>query len=184
VQRKTRGEGKNRALLEVVCICTCGIYLRVPEGSIWRLPSSQVGGVWVLIVLHVPGTQGISSGYFFAPVGHRLNDLVRRRAPATLSIASPLSYCTGPIMDHVAVWCGLTSSTIGDCFSSPVHQYFTRSFRLSFVLLSFLSLPICFLIPAPRGLSKKVKRSFAVCIVFGYRKAALEERGGRYIGPG
>jgi hypothetical protein len=31
-------------------------------------------------------------------------------------------------MDHVAVWCSYTPSTIGDCFSSPVHQYFTRSF--------------------------------------------------------
>ena len=60
------------------------------------------------------------SGLFFAPVGHRLNVLVRRRAPAALSIACPLSSCIWPIMDHVAVWCGLTPSTIGDCFSSPV----------------------------------------------------------------
>jgi len=70
---------------------------------------------------------------FFAPVGHRLNVLVRRRAPAALSIACPLSCCIWPIMDHVAVWCGLTPSTIGDCFSSPVHQYFTRSFKESVV---------------------------------------------------
>jgi len=73
------------------------------------------------------------SGLFFAPVGHRLNVLVRRRAPAALSIACPLSCCIGPIMDHVAVWCGLTPSTIGDCFSSPVHPYFTRSFKESIV---------------------------------------------------
>ena len=73
------------------------------------------------------------SGLFFAPVGHRLNVLVRRRAPAALSIACPLSCCIGPIMDHVAIWCGLTPSTIGDCFSRPVHQYFTRSFKESIV---------------------------------------------------
>jgi hypothetical protein len=69
----------------------------------------------------------------FAPVGHRLNVLVRRRAPAALSIACPLFGCIWPIMDHVAVWCGLTPSTIGNCFSSPVHQYFTRSFEESIV---------------------------------------------------
>ena len=69
--------------------------------------------------------------YFFAPVGHRLNVLVRWRAPAALSISCPLSCCIGPIMDHVAIWCGLTPSTIGDCFSRPVHQYFTRSFKES-----------------------------------------------------
>ena len=40
------------------------------------------------------------SGLFFAPVGHRLNVLVRRRAPATLSIACPLSCCICPIMDY------------------------------------------------------------------------------------
>ena len=45
------------------------------------------------------------SGLIFAPVGHRLNVLVRRRAPAALSIACPLSCCIWPIMDHVAVWC-------------------------------------------------------------------------------
>jgi len=45
------------------------MYLRVPEGSIWRLPSEQVGGVGVPIVLHVPGTRGISAGYFFCPSG-------------------------------------------------------------------------------------------------------------------
>jgi len=73
------------------------------------------------------------SGLFFALVGHRLNVLVRRRTPAALSIACPLSCCIWPIMDHVAVWCGLTPSTIGDCFSSPVHQYFTRSFKESIV---------------------------------------------------
>ena len=32
-------------LSEVICICTCGMYLRVPEGCIWRLLSEQVGGV-------------------------------------------------------------------------------------------------------------------------------------------
>ena len=73
------------------------------------------------------------SGLLFAPVGHRLNVLVRRRAPAALSIAYPLSCCIWPIMDHVAVWCGLTPSTIVDCFSSPVHQYFRRSFKESIV---------------------------------------------------
>jgi len=73
------------------------------------------------------------SGLFFALVGHRLNVIVRRRAPAALSIACPLSCCIWPIMDHVAVWSGLTPSTIGDCFSSPVHQYFTRSFKESIV---------------------------------------------------
>ena len=36
----------------------------------------------------------------FAPVGHRLTVLVRRRAPATLSIACPLSCCIWPIMDY------------------------------------------------------------------------------------
>jgi len=73
------------------------------------------------------------SGLFFASVGHRLNVLVlvRRRAPAALSIACPFSCCVGPIMDHVEVWCGYTPSTIGDCFSSPVHQYFTRSSKES-----------------------------------------------------
>ena len=25
----------------MICICTCGMYLRVPEGSIWRLPSNE-----------------------------------------------------------------------------------------------------------------------------------------------
>ena len=40
------------------------MYLRIPEGSIWRLPSEQVGGVCVPNVIHVPGTQGISPGYF------------------------------------------------------------------------------------------------------------------------
>ena len=39
------------------------MYLRVPEGSIWRLPSDQVSGVRVPIVFHVPGTRGISPGY-------------------------------------------------------------------------------------------------------------------------
>ena len=86
------------------------------------------------IVFHAPGTRGISPGYIFAPVGHRLNVLVRRRAPAALSIACPLSYCVGSIMDNVAVWCGYTPPTIGDCFSSPVHQHFTRSFKESIVL--------------------------------------------------
>ena len=75
------------------------------------------------------------SGLFFALVGHRLNVLVRRRTPAALSIACPLSCCIWPIMDHVAVWCGLTPSTIGDCFSSPVHQYFTRSCSLLVLML-------------------------------------------------
>jgi hypothetical protein len=37
-------------------------------------------------------------------------------------------------MDHVAVWCGYTLSTTSDCFSSPVHQYFTRPFKESIVL--------------------------------------------------
>jgi len=50
-------------LSEEICICTCGMYLRVPEGSIWRLPSDQVSGVRVPIVFHVPGTRGISPGY-------------------------------------------------------------------------------------------------------------------------
>jgi len=107
----------------------CSMHLRVPEGSTWRLPSDQVGGVWVPIVFHVPGTRGNSPGYFFAPVGHRLKVLVRRRAPAALSIACPLSCCIGPITDHVAVWCGYAPSTIDDCFSSPVHQLFTGSFK-------------------------------------------------------
>ena len=62
------------------------------------------------------------SGLFFAPVGHRLSVLVRRRAPAALSIACPLSCCMGQVMDHVAVWCGYTPPTTGDCFSCPVHQ--------------------------------------------------------------
>jgi len=117
----------------VIYICTCGMYLRVPEGSIWRLPSDQVGGIRVPIVFHVPGTQGISPGYF-APVGHRLNVLVRRRAPAALSIACPLSCCIWPIMDHVAVWCGYTPPTVGDGLSSPAQQYFTRWFKESIVL--------------------------------------------------
>jgi hypothetical protein len=45
------------------------MYLRVPEGSIWRLSSKLVGGVCVPIVLHVPGTRGIFPGYFFALSG-------------------------------------------------------------------------------------------------------------------
>jgi len=65
--------------------------------------------------------------FFFAPARHRLNVLVRRRAPAALSIASPHSCCMGPIMDHIAIWCGYMPPTIGDCFSSPVHQYITSS---------------------------------------------------------
>jgi hypothetical protein len=73
------------------------------------------------------------SGLFFAPEGHRLNVLVRRRAPAALIIACPLCCCIWPIMDHVAVWCGLAPSTIGDSFSSPVRQYFTRPFKESVV---------------------------------------------------
>jgi hypothetical protein len=40
-----KGKGRNNTLSEVICICSCGMYLRVPEGSIWRLPSEQVGGV-------------------------------------------------------------------------------------------------------------------------------------------
>jgi hypothetical protein len=40
-----KDKGRNSALLEVIYICTCGMYLRVPEGSIRRLPSEQVGGV-------------------------------------------------------------------------------------------------------------------------------------------
>ena len=36
---------RNSALLEVICICTFRIRLRVPDGSFWRLPSDQVGGV-------------------------------------------------------------------------------------------------------------------------------------------
>jgi len=80
----------------------------------------------VLNVLFNPGTQGIPPGYFFAPVGHQLNVLVRRRAPAALSIACPLPCCIGPIMDHVVVWCGFTPSTIGDCFSSSVRQYLVK----------------------------------------------------------
>jgi hypothetical protein len=43
------------------------MYLRVLEGSIWRLPSGKVGGARVPIVFHVPGTRGISPGYFFYP---------------------------------------------------------------------------------------------------------------------
>jgi hypothetical protein len=72
----------------------------------------------VPFVLCIPGTRGISPGYSFAPMGHRLNVLVRRRAPAALGIACPLSCCIGPIMDHVAVWCSYTPSTTSDCFSS------------------------------------------------------------------
>jgi len=84
------------------------------------------------------------SGLFFAPVGHRLNVLVRRWAPAALSIACPLSCCIWPIMDHVAIWCGLTPSTIGDCFSSPVHQYFARSFKESTVFrLGLTCIQVC-----------------------------------------
>ena len=60
-------KGRNYTLSEVICICTCGMYLRVPEGSIWRLPSDQVGGVCVPNEFHVPGTQGISPGLFFCP---------------------------------------------------------------------------------------------------------------------
>jgi len=74
------------------------------------------------------------SGLFFCP----------SRAPAQCSCQtvgasrsqhrlSSFLLHSGPIMDHVAVWCGLTPSTIGDCFSSPVHQYFTRSFKESVV---------------------------------------------------
>jgi len=40
-----KDEGRNSTLSEVIFICTCGMYLRVPEGSIWHLPSDQVGGV-------------------------------------------------------------------------------------------------------------------------------------------
>jgi hypothetical protein len=36
-------------------------------------------------------------------------------------------------MDYVAVWCGYTPSTIGDCFASPMNQYFARSFKESIV---------------------------------------------------
>ena len=43
-----------------------------------------------------------SSSSSFAPVGHRLNVLVRRRAPAAFSIACPLSCCIGLIIDYVA----------------------------------------------------------------------------------
>ena len=69
----------------------------------------------------------------FAPEGHRLNFLVRRRTPAALSIACPLFCCIGPIMDHVAIRCGYMPLTIGDCCSSPMHQYFTRPFKESIV---------------------------------------------------
>ena len=33
----------NSTLSEMICIYTCGMYLRVLEGSIWRLLSGQVG---------------------------------------------------------------------------------------------------------------------------------------------
>jgi len=76
----------------------------------------------VPILFHAPGTRGSSSGSFFAPVGDRLNVLVRRRAPAGLGIACPLSRtrtntnpdgtvanvscCVGPVIGLAAVWCG------------------------------------------------------------------------------
>jgi len=40
-----KDKGRNNTLSEVICVCACGMYLRVPEGSIWRLPSDHVGGV-------------------------------------------------------------------------------------------------------------------------------------------
>ena len=90
------------------------------------LPIKSAGSECPLcFTFHVQGTRGLSLGYFFAPVGHRLNVLV---------IPCPLSCCIGPIINPVALWCGYTPSTIGDCFSSPVHQYFTRSFKESIVL--------------------------------------------------
>ena len=60
------------------------------SGSNWRLSSERVGGTECSFVCHVPGTRGISPGYF-APTGHRLNVFLRRRALADLSIACPLS---------------------------------------------------------------------------------------------
>ena len=41
--------------------------------SKWRLSSERVGGTECSFVCHVPGTRGISPGFFFAPAGHRLN---------------------------------------------------------------------------------------------------------------
>ena len=69
------------------------------SGSNWRLSSEQVGGTECSFVCHVPGPRGNSLGYFlrqapkgrFAPAGHRHNVFLRRRAPADLSIACPLS---------------------------------------------------------------------------------------------
>ena len=61
------------------------------SGSNCRLSSEQVGGTECSFVCHVSGLRGISLGYFFAAAVHRLNVFLRRRAPADLSIACPLS---------------------------------------------------------------------------------------------
>ena len=103
------------------------MYLCVPEGSIWRLPSDQLGGSECSLCFTSQVDKAFLQAIFLPQWGTGSMFL-------SGGGACPLSCCIGPNMDHVAVWCGLTPPTIGDYFSSLVHQYFTRSFKESIVL--------------------------------------------------
>jgi len=82
---KTRAEIRNSAL-SVSALSSQLPALRPQTQSDFYLNMWHVACICALqralsgVFLHVPGTRGISPGYFFAPVGHRLNVLVRRRA--------------------------------------------------------------------------------------------------------
>ena len=119
-------KGRNGTLSEVIRIRTCGMYLRVPGALSGFFPpmcfTSQVHKAFLRAIFCLSR----------APAQCSCQTVGASRSQHRLS--SFLLH-SGPIMDHVAVWCGLTPSTIGDCFSSPVHQYFTRSCSLLVLML-------------------------------------------------
>ena len=116
-------KGRNGTLSEVIRIRTCGMYLRVPGALSGFFPpmcfTSQVHKAFLRAIFCLS------------------------RAPAQCSCQAAGASCSqhrlSSFLLHRAnygsrrVWCGYTPSTIGSCFSSPVHQYFTRSFKESIV---------------------------------------------------